>query len=161
MQSVAGDLLTWVVHPSCCPNSTRGTPTRRQVIAALSFHPDWTRLDDTQHLDLSEIFKPGQCTVIQLNEIDERDQQVIVATLLRRLNHARMSTERGQVHSGESFLPYPVFVLIEEAHQCALSTLNAQRDNLDSLAAALLKEESLDRTQLAAILGPQPQEPAA
>ncbi len=75
--------------------------------------------DDTQHLDLSEIFKPGQCTVLQLNEIDERDQQVIVATLLRRLNHARMSTERGQVHTGESYLPYPVFVLIEEAHHFA------------------------------------------
>jgi DNA helicase HerA-like ATPase len=75
--------------------------------------------DDTQHLDLPEIFKPGQCTVLQLNEIDERDQQVIVATLLRRLNHARMATERGQVHSGESYLPYPVFVLLEEAHHFA------------------------------------------
>lgn len=77
--------------------------------------------DDTQHLDLSEIFKPGQCTVLQLNEIDERDQQVIVATLLRRLNHARMATERGQVHSGEHYLPYPVFALIEEAHHFAPS----------------------------------------
>lgn len=75
--------------------------------------------DDTQHLDLPEIFRPGQCTVLQLNEIDERDQQVIVATLLRRLNQARMDTERGKVHSGESYLPYPVFVLIEEAHHFA------------------------------------------
>jgi DNA helicase HerA-like ATPase len=75
--------------------------------------------DDTQHLDLPEIFKPGQCTVLQLNEIDERDQQVIVATLLRRLYDARMKTERGQVHSGESYLPYPVFVLVEEAHHFA------------------------------------------
>ena len=75
--------------------------------------------DDTQHLDLAEIFKPGQCTVLQLNEIDERDQQVIVATLLRRLNQARMDTERGKVHSGESYLPYPVFVLLEEAHHFA------------------------------------------
>lgn len=75
--------------------------------------------DDTQHLDLPEIFKPGQCTVLQLNEIDERDQQVIVATLLRRLNRARVDTERGKVHSGESYLPYPVFVLIEEAHHFA------------------------------------------
>src|SRR5260221_8386886 len=33
--------------------------------------------DDMQHLDLPEIFKPGQCTVLQLNEIDERDQQVV------------------------------------------------------------------------------------
>ncbi|EFH87383.1 ATP-binding protein [Ktedonobacter racemifer] len=75
--------------------------------------------DDTQHLDLREIFKPGQCTVLQLNEIDERDQQVIVATLLRRLNKARMDTERGKVHSGEFYLPYPVFVLLEEAHHFA------------------------------------------
>jgi hypothetical protein len=75
--------------------------------------------DDTQHLDLPEIFRPGQCTVLQLNEIDERDQQVIVATLLRRLNKARMDTERGKVHAGEFYLPYPVFVLIEEAHHFA------------------------------------------
>lgn len=75
--------------------------------------------DDTQHLDLPEIFRPGQCTVLQLNEIDERDQQVVVATLLRRLNQARMDTERGKVHSGESYLPYPVFVLLEEAHHFA------------------------------------------
>jgi DNA helicase HerA-like ATPase len=75
--------------------------------------------DDMQHLDLPEIFKPGQCTVLPLNEIDERDQQVVVATLLRRLNKARVDTERGKVHSGESYLPYPVFVLIEEAHHFA------------------------------------------
>jgi hypothetical protein len=75
--------------------------------------------DDIQHLDLPEIFKPGQCTVLQLNDVDERDQQVIVATLLRRLNRARMDTERGKVHDGEMYLPYPVFVLIEEAHHFA------------------------------------------
>src|SRR5215469_4250722 len=77
--------------------------------------------DDMQHLDLPEIFKPGQCTVLQLNDIDERDQQVVVATLLRRLNKARMETERGKVHAGEFYLPYPVFVLIEEAHHFAPS----------------------------------------
>ena len=75
--------------------------------------------DDMEHLDLPEIFKPGQCTVLQLNEIDERDQQVVVATLLRRLNKARMETERGKVHAGEFYLPYPVFVLLEEAHHFA------------------------------------------
>jgi DNA helicase HerA-like ATPase len=62
--------------------------------------------DDIQHLDLPEIFKPGQCTVLQLNDIDERDQQVVVASLLRRLYR-------------ESYLPYPVFVLLEEAHHFA------------------------------------------
>ena len=76
--------------------------------------------DDFQHLDLGEIFRPGQCTVLQLNEIDDRDQQVIVATLLRRLNKARVDTERGKVHAGdESYLSYPVFLLLEEAHHFA------------------------------------------
>ncbi len=76
--------------------------------------------DNSLHLDLQEIFRPGQCTVLQLNEIDDRDQQVVVATLLRRLNKARIDTERGKVHaSDESYLPYPAFLLLEEAHHFA------------------------------------------
>ncbi len=76
--------------------------------------------DPFQHLELREIFQPGQCTVLQLNEVDERDQQVIVATLLRRLYRGRMDTERGKLQpSDEMYLPYPVFVLIEEAHHFA------------------------------------------
>jgi DNA helicase HerA-like ATPase len=89
--------------------------------------------DDFQHLDLPEIFKPGQCTVLQLNEVDERDQQVVVATLLRRLNKARMDTERGKVHSGEFYLPYPVFVLLEEAHHFAPA-------GIDVVSTAILKQ---------------------
>ncbi len=89
--------------------------------------------DDTQHLDLPEIFKPGQCTVLQLNDIDERDQQVVVATLLRRLYQARMETERGKVHSGEKYLPYPVFVLLEEAHHFAPG-------GTDVVSTAILKQ---------------------
>ncbi len=76
--------------------------------------------DPSRHLDLRELCQPGQCTVLQLNEIDDRDQQVIVATVLRRLYNARMATERGKSHPGdEDHLPYPVFVLIEEAHHFA------------------------------------------
>lgn len=89
--------------------------------------------DDYQHLDLPEIFKPGQCTVLQLNEVDERDQQVVVATLLRRLNKARMDTERGKVHAGEFYLPYPVFVLLEEAHHFAPG-------GVDVVSTAILKQ---------------------
>ena len=94
---------------------------------------DSLTFDDTQHLDLPEIFKPGQCTVLQLNDVDERDQQVIVATLLRRLNTARMDTERGKVHSGETYLPYPVFILIEEAHHFAPS-------GTDVVSTSILKQ---------------------
>jgi len=76
--------------------------------------------DDFQHMPLQDLFRPGQCTVLQLNEIDQREQQVIVATLLRRLNQARMDTEKGLAAEGdENYLPYPTFALIEEAHNYA------------------------------------------
>ncbi len=76
----------------------------------------------SHHLELREICQPGQCTVLQINEIDERDQQVIVATVLRRIYDARRATDRDKVHAGdEKFLPYPVFILVEEAHHFAPS----------------------------------------
>jgi DNA helicase HerA-like ATPase len=79
-----------------------------------------TIFDDFQHLDLSELFQPGRCSVLQLNEIDEREQQVMVATLLRRLFRARAQTARGQLNEADELrLPYPAFVLVEEAHRFA------------------------------------------
>ena len=76
--------------------------------------------NDNTNMPLEELFRPGQCTVLQLNEIPEREQQTIVATLLRRLYQARMDTQRGiAAKGGESYLPYPAFVLIEEAHNFA------------------------------------------
>lgn len=81
---------------------------------------DSKNFDDNEHLDLTTLFRPGQCTVLQLNEIDQRDQQVIIATLLRRLLRARMDTDKGKTQEGdERHLPYPVFVLLEEAHHFA------------------------------------------
>ncbi|MFW6115928.1 MAG: ATP-binding protein [Chloroflexota bacterium] len=76
--------------------------------------------DDLESLPLDDLFQPGQCTVLQLNEVDHREQQVVVATLLRRLLQARMDTEKGQAgEKDETYLPYPAFVLIEEAHRFA------------------------------------------
>jgi hypothetical protein len=76
--------------------------------------------DDFEYLELNELFRPGQCTVLQLNEVDEREQQTVVATLLRRLFKARQDTEKGKVdEQDERYLPYPTFVLIEEAHNFA------------------------------------------
>lgn len=76
--------------------------------------------DNLQSLPLNRLFQPGQCTVLQLNEVDQREQQVVVATLLRRLLHARMQTEkRLAVEGEETYLPYPAFVLVEEAHNFA------------------------------------------
>jgi len=82
--------------------------------------------DDAKHLDLDELFRPGRCSVLQLNDVDEREQQVMVATLLRRLLHARTQTVKERVKKGNDlYLPYPVFVLIEEAHRFAPVAGNA------------------------------------
>jgi DNA helicase HerA-like ATPase len=77
--------------------------------------------DDVKHNALDELFKPGQCTVLQLVDIDQNEQQVIVATLLRRAIIARMATHKGEVTSAtdDRYLPYPIFVLLEEAHRYA------------------------------------------
>jgi DNA helicase HerA-like ATPase len=76
--------------------------------------------DDFRTLDLMELFQPGRCSVLQLNEVDEREQQIMVATLLRRAFRGRAQTEKGQVGEGEElYLPYPVFIVLEEAHHFA------------------------------------------
>ncbi|HAJ34352.1 MAG TPA: ATP-binding protein [Chloroflexi bacterium] len=88
---------------------------------------------DFENLELDELFKPGQCTIIQLNEIDRREQQVIVATLLRRVYQARMDTAKGKLERGDpSHLPYPVFCLLEEAHNYAPA-------NADAVSSDVLK----------------------
>ncbi|HEX9919224.1 MAG TPA: ATP-binding protein, partial [Pyrinomonadaceae bacterium] len=75
---------------------------------------------DHEHIELKELFRPGRCTVLQLSDIEQHEQQVVVATLLRRVNKARMATVRGEADAAnESFLPYPVFTLLEEAHRFA------------------------------------------
>src|SRR5919198_98272 len=41
---------------------------------------------DSEHIPLAELFLPGRCTVLQLSDIEQNEQQVVVATLLRRVN---------------------------------------------------------------------------
>ena len=88
---------------------------------------------DFENMELDELFKPGQCTVLQLNEVDRREQQVIVATLLRRIYQARVDTEKHKVERGDrSYIPYPVFCLLEEAHNYAPA-------NADAVSSEVLK----------------------
>jgi DNA helicase HerA-like ATPase len=87
--------------------------------------------DDFEHLKLQDLFLPGRCSVLQLNEVDEKQQRVMVATLLRRLFHARVQTEKGQVGPEDGlYLPYPTFVLIEEAHHFAPAGVNVISTNV-------------------------------
>jgi uncharacterized protein len=76
------------------------------------FHPH-------EHIELQELYRPGRVTILDLSDIEQHEQQVIVGTLLRRVNKARMMTTRGEAEKGENFLDYPVFTLLEEAHRFA------------------------------------------
>ncbi|MCS6814421.1 MAG: ATP-binding protein [Cyanobacteria bacterium] len=74
----------------------------------------------SQHLAPRNLFAPGQVTVLQMNEISQEEQQVICAAILRQANQARMNTQKELVTpEDESYLPYPVFILLEEAHRFA------------------------------------------
>lgn len=72
-----------------------------------------------EHIELQELYRPGRVTILQLSDIEQNEQQVIVGTLLRRVNKARMMTTREEATKGEYFLDYPVFTLLEEAHRFA------------------------------------------
>lgn len=72
------------------------------------------------HIELNELFKPGRCTILQLSDIEQHEQQVIVGALLRRVNKARMAVVRGEmIKERGDFVNYPVFTLLEEAHRFA------------------------------------------
>jgi DNA helicase HerA-like ATPase len=82
--------------------------------------------NDFENLELNELFAPGQCTVIQLNEVDQREQQVIAATMLRRVYQARVDTSKHKVGPGDNnYVPFPVFCLMEEAHNFAPASADA------------------------------------
>ena len=61
-----------------------------------------------------------------MNEVERREQQVIVATLLRRVYQARIDTEKGKLQrTDRNHMPFPVFSLLEEAHNFAPANADA------------------------------------
>ena len=85
---------------------------------------------DFENIELDELFRPGMCTLVQLNEVEPRQQQVIVAALLRRAYQARIDTERGKLQRGDrNYVPFPVFCLLEEAHNFAPANADAVSSN--------------------------------
>lgn len=72
-----------------------------------------------EHLPPRDLFAPGQVTILQMNEISQEEQQVICAAVLRQTYLARMNTHKDKItdEDPENYLPFPVFILLEEAHR--------------------------------------------
>lgn len=105
-------------------SSKKGTSYRETANAVLwrlsTVFEDAILFDDRSSIQLRDLVRPGKCTVLQLNEINLRQQQVMVAALLRHLYRARIQSSKGLVSKASPlYLPYPVFIVIEEAHHFA------------------------------------------
>ncbi len=77
--------------------------------------------DDFQTIPLADYFRVGQLTIMDVSGIEETFQQLIASVMLRRLFDAREGTENNRYNEShvDKFLPFPVFVVIEEAHRFA------------------------------------------
>ena len=87
--------------------------------------------DDYDHTSLKDLLRPGRCAVLQVSEMDRRSQQIVVATILRRAFEGRQGTKQGTIsEDDELHLPFPIFVLIEEAHHFAPAGTEVATTNL-------------------------------
>lgn len=117
------------------PGDDTGKSSRDGLLWRLKGYVENSKLfDDHEHLELNQLFRPGQVSVLQLHDLDQRDQQIMVSTLLRRINQARIDTIRGKADpKSESYIDYPVFILLEEAHRYAPA-------NADAASTPILKQ---------------------
>jgi len=73
--------------------------------------------DPSQNLALDDLLNPGQCSIIQLDTVSRRDQQMLVNVLFRKIYRERVNHEKGR----KSKLDFPVFAILEEGHRFAPS----------------------------------------
>ena len=70
-------------------------------------------------LDLDTLINPGQITVLKMNGLSRRDQQMMAAVLLRKLYQGREAVVTGDPDTVDYSVEHPVFTLFEEAHRFA------------------------------------------
>ena len=92
-------------------SSVEGIMWRLNVFGAYIF-------DDYEHIPLSEYFRVGQLTILDLSGIADGFQQLIAMLILKMTFEYRRGTERGEYVEGDHrYLPFPVFIVLEEAHR--------------------------------------------
>ncbi len=87
--------------------------------------------DDYQHVPLKEQFNVGQLSILDLSGLSQKEQQLITSVLLKRLFEAREGTINGRMQEkDDKYLPYPVFVVLEEAHRFAPQNGESKSKNI-------------------------------
>ena len=88
--------------------------------------------DDYQTIPLRNYFQPGQLTIIDVSDIGEWKQQLIADILLRHLFDARKGTDNeyySEYQHPDRYIPYPTFIILEEAHRFAPQAGEAKSKN--------------------------------
>ena len=87
--------------------------------------------DDFKHMPLQEMFNVGQLSILDLSGLSQKEQQLITAVLLRRLFDVREGTVNQRYEEkDEKYLPYPAFIVLEEAHRFAPQNGEAKSKNI-------------------------------
>ncbi|RLG28140.1 ATP-binding protein [Methanosarcinales archaeon] len=76
---------------------------------------------DHEDVPIVDYLRIGQLTVMDVSGISTGFQQMIAQVILQKIFDARQKTENGTYTSAtpDKYLPYPVFVILEEAHRFA------------------------------------------
>lgn len=69
--------------------------------------------DHSENLALKDLLRPGKCSILQLDMMDRRDQQLLINVLFRKIYKERVRHEKGR----KSDVDFPVFAVLEEAHR--------------------------------------------
>jgi len=112
---VDSDYVTLQQIKSRCEDVAENDSTAHALEWRLDKALDRELFDPNKHLSLSELLEPGKCSVLQLDTMDLREQQMLLSVLFRRINRERVKHEKGR----DSELNFPVFSLLEEGHRFA------------------------------------------
>ena len=76
---------------------------------------------EAQRVALEDIVQPGQATILQLNGMSRKDQQMLAGVLLRRLYYARAAAREDDAEENRTreIIDFPLFTLLEEGHRFA------------------------------------------
>ncbi|MEO2083694.1 MAG: ATP-binding protein [Desulfurobacteriaceae bacterium] len=95
------------------------TAVRNKVQDMQDFYGDLFALDQSPIVEQIEF---GKLNVIDLSHVDEKVADIIVSHVLRNVLEAR----KKNVREGSGGLEYPLFMVLEEAHILASSTINTR-----------------------------------
>lgn len=99
---------------------------------------DWTSTESTPYLEINDLLFPGQVTIFDVSETDDRSRNIAIAFILQSLFDTVTETAVGEMLP-ETDIPRPkILVVIEEVHtfvaKQSVKKMKAVLDNLQTIS---------------------------